>query len=88
MLLPLLDIVLADVIAIVMADIIATFVLFGRCCANCCIIDTFVAEGIIVPVADVTVTIGWFGWCYCQVADGMATDDLNLADVITKWQME
>ena len=45
---------------------------FGRCCANCCCtIDTFVAEGIIVPVADVIATI-----------------DLNLADVIAKWQIE
>ena len=49
MLLPLLEIVVADVIA--------TFVLIGRCCANCCTIDTFVAEGIIVPVADVIATI-------------------------------
>ena len=71
MLLPLLEIVLAHVIANVVADVIATFVLIGRCCANCCTIDTFVAEGIIVPVADVIATI-----------------DLNLADVIAKWQME
>ena len=57
MLLPLLEIVLAGVIVNVLADVIATFVLFGRCCANCCTIDTFVAEGIMVPVADVIATI-------------------------------
>ena len=29
------------------------------------------------------------GWCYCQVADGMATTGLGvLADVIAMWQME
>ena len=33
MLLPLLEIVWADVIANVVADVIATFVLLGRCCA-------------------------------------------------------
>ena len=71
MLLPLLEIVLAGIIANVVADVIATFVLIGRCCANCCTINTFVAEGIIVPVADVIATI-----------------DLNLGDVIIKWQME
>ena len=57
MLLPLLEIVLADVIANVVADVISTFVLLGRCYANCCTIDTFVAEGNIVPVADVIATI-------------------------------
>ena len=57
MLLPLLEIVLADVIVYVVADVIATFVLIGRCCANCCTIDTFVAEAIIVSVADVIATI-------------------------------
>ena len=57
MLLPLLEIVLADVIANVVANVIATFVLIGRCSANCCTIDTFVAEGIIVPVADIIPTI-------------------------------
>ena len=89
MLLPLLEIVLADVIANVVADVIATFVLFGRCCANCCIIDTFVAEGNMVAVADVIATFWFkFGWCYCQVADVMTIIDLNLADVIAKWQME
>ena len=56
MLLPLLKIVLADVIANVVADVIATFVVLGRCCANCCTIDTFVTEGIIVQVADVIAT--------------------------------
>ena len=30
--------------------------LFGGCCAKCCTIDTFAAEGIIVPVADVMAT--------------------------------
>ena len=56
MLLPILKIVLADVIANVVADVIATFVLLGGCCAKCCTIDTFAAEGIIVPVADVMAT--------------------------------
>ena len=49
-----------DVVTIVrdcLAYVIATFVLLGRCCASCCTIDTFVAEGIIVPAADVITTI-------------------------------
>ena len=29
-----------------------------------------------------------YGRCYCQVADGMATLIIMLADVIAKWQME
>ena len=28
------------------------------------------------------------GWCYCQVADGIATTGWYLADVIAKWLME
>ena len=30
---------------------------FGKCCANYCTIDTFIAEGTVVPVADVIATI-------------------------------
>ena len=29
-----------------------------------------------------------YGRCYCQVADGIATLVIVLADVIAKWQME
>ena len=28
------------------------------------------------------------GRCYCQVADGIATMYIAMADVIAKWQME
>ena len=58
MLLPIVRACLADVIANVVAVVVATFVSFsGRCCANYwCTIDMVVAEGIVVPVADVIAT--------------------------------
>ena len=30
----------------------------------------------------------WIGWCYCQVADGIATTWWYMADVIARWLME
>ena len=63
----------------IMADVIANIasillwlMLLPRC--HICIITTNVDN--------------LYGRCYCQLADGIATLIIVLADVIAKWQME
>ena len=67
MLLPLVEIILADVIANVVAAVIATsLILWQMLCHYWCTIGMVVAEGIVVPVADVIATRS------CSLADVIA----------------
>ena len=67
---------MADVIAIIVADVIATLFLY---CVGWCYCQLYVAD-VIATEADVIAYHNLFGWCYCQlcVADVIATE----ADVI------
>ena len=75
MLLPLFVASLADVIAKVVVDVIATFVLIWLMLCQLLLYHWYiVAEGIVVPVADVIATIEF------ELADVIAK-----ADVVARW---